>query len=413
MTLIEDKVVIKVPRSSELRIGMLCINMDPISRESLNVMVSRTPGACLVDNVDQHITAREALRVLQPFQHRVCIIDLDEDAEESDRTAQRLRDGSDGSMTIFAASSDPSPERIIGAMRSGCSEYLLKPFQPDGVLDALARVEARRQGRLQVHKGRVVTLMGAKGGTGVTSLALHLALNLVQRHQQKCLLVDEHPALGDVSLYLGLGRHPYSFYELVHNTDRLDVDLLQGFLSQHSSGLNVLDSPEEIHSFPSASAEAIEHTLAFLAENHQFVILDTPPGLNEDTCAAIRQSDRLAIVITPELPAIRNAIRAIDYLTGLHYPEDSIDVVLNRYSRRSMLTEEEIETALHRQIAVKIPNNYGLIINAINAGIPLEFGPKSELPVAFDHWADRLIGGAVATEKRGNRSRGWLGLFGS
>ena len=245
-----------------------------------------------------------------------------------------------------------------------------------------------------------------KAGPASPRWPLHLALNLVQRHQQKCLLVDEHPALGDVSLYLGLGRHPYSFYELVHNTDRLDVDLLQGFLSQHSSGLDVLDSPEAIHAFPHASSEAIEHTLAFLAENYQFVILDTPPGLTEDSCAAIRQSDRLAIVITPELPAIRNAIRSIEYLTSLHYPEDSIDVVLNRYSRRSALTEEEIETALHRQIAVKIPNNYGLIINAINAGIPLESGPKSELPVAFDHWADRLIGRTQALrEKPGNGSR--------
>ena len=61
----------------------------------------------------------------------------------------------------------------------------------------------------------------------------------------------------------------------------------------------MLDSPEAIHAFPHASSEAIEHTLAFLAENYQFIIIDAPPGLTEDTCAAIRQSDRLAIVITP------------------------------------------------------------------------------------------------------------------
>src|SRR5208283_555445 len=158
----------------------------------------------------------------------------------------------------------PNPERIISAMRSGCSEYLLKPFQPDRVLEALSHVEARRQGKSQVQKGRVITVMGAKGGTGVTSLALHLALNLVHRHRRKCLLVDEHPAFGDASLYLGLRRHQYSFYELAHNTDRLDNDLLQGFLSQHASGLDVLDSPEAVHAFPNATSEAIEHTLAFL-----------------------------------------------------------------------------------------------------------------------------------------------------
>ncbi len=253
--------------------------------------------------------------------------------------------------------------------------------------------------------------MGAKGGTGVTSLALHLALNLVQRHQLKCLLVDAHLTLGDASLYLGLARHQYSFYELVHNTDRLDTDLLEGFLSKHGSGLDVLDSPEAIHAFPHAASEAIEHTLAFLTENYQFVVIDAPPGLTEDTCAAIRQSDRLAIVITPELPAIRNALRSIEYLTSLHYPEDSIDIVLNRYARRSTLSEVEIEAALHRKIAVKVPNNYGLIISAINAGVPLEAGQKSDIPVAFDYWADRLLGAEMATQPS-NGTRGWLARLG-
>jgi len=400
-------------RQSELRIGILCIGMDPGSRESLSVQVAQAPGTYVVDNVDRHITAREVIRMLEPFQHRICVIDFDDDGEESGRTSQRLRDGCNNGLILFAASSDPDPEGIIGAMRCGCSEYLLKPFQPERVLDALAHVEARRHGKQQVQKGRVVTLMGAKGGTGVTSLALHLALNLVERHQQKCLLVDEHPALGDVSLYLGLGRHPYSFYELVHNTDRLDVDLLQGFLSQHPSGLDVLDAPEAIHAFPHAASEAIEHTLAFLTENYQFIIIDAPPGLTEDTCAAIRQSDRLAIVITPELPAVRNALRAIEYLTSLHYPEENIDIVLNRYSRRSALSEQEIEAALHREIAVRVPNNYALIINAINAGIPLEQDNRSELPVAFDYWADRLIGEeAEAPPPPNNGSRGWLSRLG-
>ena len=413
MSMTEDKVTIRGSLGSKRRIGILCISMDPGSRESLGLFAVRTPGAYVVDNVDRHITPREVMRILEPFQHRVCVIDFDDDVEEGGRIAQRVRDGCDHGVVVFAASSDPNPERIIAAMRSGCSEYLLKPFQMDRVSDALSHVETRRGGKLQTQKGRVITLMGAKGGTGVTSLALHLALNLVQRHEQKCLLVDEHPALGDASLYLGLSRHQYSFYELVHNTDRLDLDLLQGFLSQHPSGLDVLDSPEAIRAFPNAPSEAIERTLAFLTENYQFVIIDTPPGLNEDTCAAIRQSDRLAIVITAELPAIRNAIRAIEYLTSLHYPEDSIDIVLNRYSRRSTLTEREIEAALHREIAVRVPNNYGLVINAINAGVPLDVGNKSDIPLAFDLWADRLIGGEGHAAKPSNGSRGWLGLFGS
>jgi pilus assembly protein CpaE len=407
----DPKVTIRGSRSSERRIGILCINLDPVSREGLETLVAQTPGAHVVDNVDRHVNPREVMRMLEEFQHRVCVINFDE-GEESARISQRIHEGCDTSVSIFAASSDAHPDQIIAAMRSGCSEYLLKPFRADQIVDALAHVEARHQGKLPGQKGQVVTLMGAKGGAGVTSLALHLALNLV-RQQQTCLLVDQHPALGDLALCLGMGRHQYSFYELIHNMDRLDADLLQGFLLQHPSGLHLLDSPEAIQAFSNTPSDAIEHTMAFLAENYQFVVVDCPPGLSEDTCAVIRQSDRLAIVITPELPAIHNAIRSIQYLTGLHYPDENIDIVLNRYSRKNPLSEREIEASLHRQIAVKIPNDYDLIVNAMNAGTPIDLARKSELAAAFDTWTDRLVANESVAEKAGKGSRKLFSLFGS
>jgi pilus assembly protein CpaE len=409
----ENKSNVRSSRNAELRIGVVCISMDPNSREALEGLVPQVPGAFVVDNVDPHVTPREAAGLLEPFQHGICLINFDDGVEEGCRIAERLRDGCGGNVSIFAASSNAGADQIIRAMRSGCSEYLIKPFQATQVLDALAHVEARRHSKVQGQKGQIITLMGAKGGVGVTSLGLHLALNLVQRHQQRCLVVDQHATMGHASLYLGLSRHQYSFYELTHNTDRLDTDLLQGFLLQHPSGLDVLDAPEAIDAFPHTPPEAIEQTLAFLAENYQFVIVDSPPGLSEETCGAIRQSDRLEIIITAELASIRNAIRAIEYLTGLHYPPDRIDVVLNRYSKRSGVGESEIEAALHRQITVKIPNSYLQFVNATNAGTPIEFGTKSGLPQAFDMWADRLMRDESAAVKADKSPRKFLSLFGS
>ena len=405
--------IIQPSRNAELRIGILCINIDPASRDSLETLVSQTPGAHVVDNVDRLVTPREVTRMLEQFQHRVVVIDFD-DGEESVRIARKLREGCDTSVSFFAASSDSRPDQIITAMRAGCSEYLIKPFQPDQMLESLAHIASFHQARTPGQKGRVVTLMGAKGGAGTTSLAVHLALNLVQRHQQKVLLVDQHPALGEVALCLGMGRHQYSFYELVHNMERQDAELLQGFLLQHSSGLHVLDAPQAIQAFQSTPGDAIEHTLAFLAESYQYVIVDTPAGMSEDTCAAIRQSDRLAVIITPELPAIHNAIRSVEYLTGLHYPSDNIDIVLNRYSRKNALEDREIEASLRREIAFRIPNNYSQIVNAINAGMPIDRSSKSELPTAVDAWTDRLMGteesASVAASGGGRKL---FGLFGS
>ncbi len=409
----ESQVTIERSQSAKLRVGVLAISMDPFARATLEVMVSQTPGAHLVDNVDRHIVPREVMHMLEDFQFRICVIDFDEDVEQSCRLAEHLRDNCDSTVSLMAACSDSSPDTIIAAMRAGCAEYLVKPFDSERVSEALAHIVGRRHvPDDDASAGRIVTVMGAKGGTGVTSLALHLALTLARRHNRKCLLVDQHPSLGDVSLYLGINRHQYSFYELVHNTDRLDLELLQGFLLQHESGLHVLDSAEVIDNFPHPSPEAIEHTLAFLAENYQFVLIDSPPGMTEATCAAVRQSDQIAIVITPELPAIRNAVRSIEYLVGLHYPEKSIDIVLNRQSKNSLLTEQEIEAALHRPIDVRIPNCYGEIAKAINSGTPVPARRSDKLSVAFDDWSDRLMGEAPAGDSKKQGARSWFNPFG-
>jgi pilus assembly protein CpaE len=406
--------VVERAQAAKLRIGILCIGMEANACESLEAIVSDKPGAHVIDNVDSRIVPREVMRMLEPFQYRICVVDFQGDVEEGCRVAERLRDNCDNTVHLFAADSTSDSASIIAAMRSGCTEYLVKPFQMERVEDALSHVEARRHIKDdKVTAGKIIAVMGSKGGTGATSLAAHLALDLVHNHNQKCLIVDQHPALGDVSLQLGLTRNQYSFYELVHNTDRLDSELLQGFLLKHESGLHVLDSPEAIDSFPHAPSEAIEHTLSFLAENYQYVIVDCPSGMTDDTAATIRQSDKLAIVITPELPAIRNALRMSDYLVDMHFPDHCIEIILNRHAKHNALADQEIEAALRRPIAIRIPDSYRDMADSINSGTPINQKRNSNLVMAFAEWGDHLTGQDSIPEEDVKSPRKWFGLFGS
>jgi pilus assembly protein CpaE len=261
-------------------------------------------------------------------------------------------------------------------------------------------------------------VLGAKGGTGVTTLALHLALELAAE-QRKCLLVDQHPALGDVSLYLGTGRHQYSFYELASNTDRLDQELLRGFLLHHGSGLDLLDSPEAVDALHGAPPSSVEYTLSFLAELYQFVVVDCAPGLTDGTLASIAQSDKVAIVMTAELPSVRNAVRYMEHLAKLGYSPNSIQVVLNRHSKKGPLSDERVEKALGRAISFRIPNSYTEVIRAINAGTPIPSASRSDFSSAIQGWANDLVHSkdlvrkpevSKATSAAPARS-GMLGLF--
>lgn len=376
------------PKSSETaRIAVSTVALDPVSYRALSSFISGVPGAVMVASLDTYSGAEwEIGRAGAHARVRACFLDYDQNPEQASWITERLRaDYPD--VNVFAVSNSSDPDRIIMAMRGGCAEYLVKPMQNDRVLEALARVEAKQKERARSKvRGKIITVIGAKGGTGVTSLALHLALELTGQKQRKCLLVDQHPALGDASLYLGTGRHQYSFYELANNTDRLDQELLQGFILQHSSGLHLLDSPETLDAIHSAPSSAVERTLAFLAEMYQFVVIDCPPGLTDSTLACVSQSDQIAIIMTAELPSVRNAVRYIEYLERLGYNSDSIQVVLNRHSKRGPLSDDRIEKALGRSISLHVPNSYNEVIRAINSGAPIPPG-KSDFGAAIQQWA--------------------------
>ncbi len=372
------------------RVGVMAVCLDATSYEALSHFMAGVPGAVIFGNLDHYVgVEREISRALDLAQTRICFIDYDRNTEEAMWMTDRLR-SEYPDVHSFAVSAYSEPEAIIAAMRAGCAEYLLKPVQHERVLDGIARVEAKQKKRARsTVRGKVITLVGSKGGTGVTSLALHLALELAQG-KRKCLLVDQHPALGDASLYLGTGRHQYSFYELAGNADHLDEELLRGFLLHHNSGLDLLDSPETVDAIHGASPATVEHTLAFLADTYHFVIVDCPPGLTDGTRACISQSEQVAIVMTAELPSVRNTVRYIEHLSKLGYSSSSIHVVLNRHSKKGPLSDDRIEKALGRAISLRVPNSYNEVIRAINTGTPISSGTKSDFGAAIQKWAQEL-----------------------
>src|SRR6266849_5996838 len=178
------------------RVAAMAVCLDQTSFEALSHFVAGVPGAVIIGNLDHYAgVEREVGRALDLAHTRICFIDYDRNTEEAVWVTERLRSEYPDVHT-FAVSAFSEPEGSIAAMRAGCAEYLLKPVQHERVLDGLTRVEARLKAKARSRvRGEMITLLGAKGGTGVTSLALHLALELTEGGQRKCVLVDQHPAL--------------------------------------------------------------------------------------------------------------------------------------------------------------------------------------------------------------------------
>ena len=400
----------KVPSADTMSIATLCVDNE--SAEQVRSFLESMPLAQLVTEL-QHYLADEQDSVfvdrLKDLKPDICIVDFDRDHEKASRTAERIREVLT-ETAIFATSSKSQPDFIIRAMRSGCSEYLSKPVSRDQLLEALARVGARRKEKREQTTGQLLAFLSAKGGTGATTLAIHVAAHLARNHSRRTLLVDLHPDLGDAAIFLALTRHQYHFYDLAENTHRLDSDFLQGFVVRHPSGLDVLPAPDGVDSPRHVPIDAMQRILEFLRAQYEFVVVDCFPALTEEVMTVIDMADQLFLVATPEIPALRNVARHLEFFGRFDYPRDKVRVVINRHMKGGAITDAQIEKAIRKNIYWKVPNQYNEVIRAINNGDPLSVSPKSDLMISMTEWTASLTGSQAHAPKK--QEKGMFGFLG-
>lgn len=342
----------------------------------------------------------------------ICLVDFDPDRHQATLTAERIHERLPGTA-VFAISSDSNSEHILQAMRCGCVEYLVKPVNVDHLLDAIARVGGKKSEKRALLNCELLTFVGAKGGTGVTTLATHLGALLAKSCSRKVLLVDLHPSLGDVALYLGITQQEYHFFELAENVDRLDSALLQSFLLHHPSGLDVLPAPQLRETEHRISTDAIGRTLDFMRSRYEFILIDCAPGLSEHNAELFRRSNQLYIVTVPEVSALRNVVHYLDFLTRQEFPSGRVRVVLNRHMKKGGISDPEIEKAIHRRIDWKVPNQYSHVIRTIHGGDPISALNNSDVARNLMAWAGTLGSRPEEQTKPSKKSaRGLLGLLG-
>src|SRR5207247_1384939 len=221
-----------IPPGEPLSLVSICLDKDTWG--ILKLFADSTPVVRLQKHLgdyrlDDHESVLEWVGDPAPD---VCILDFDGDRRSAAMVAERIHAEAPDSA-IFAVSSQSQSDLIIQAMRSGCSEYLLKPLDSEQLLNAVARVGGRRREKKEQAKAQVLAFIGAKGGCGVTTMVTQLGALLSQSYPRKVLVVDLHHDFGDAALYLGLTKYRYHSYELVENTDRLDAELLQSFVLRH------------------------------------------------------------------------------------------------------------------------------------------------------------------------------------
>src|SRR5437867_3643555 len=387
-----------IPPSEPLSVVSICLDKETWG--ILKIFVDSTPVVRLQKHlsdyrVDDHESVLEWVGDPPPD---ICLLDFDSDRRSAAMVAERIH--ADAPETaIFAVSAQSQPDLIIQAMRSGCSEYLLKARDPEQLLNAVARVGGRRREKKESDRAQMSAFIGAKGGCGVTTLVTQLGASLASTYGRKTLVLDLHPDFGDAALYLGLTKYRYHFFELMENNDRLDAELLQSFLAHHSSGLDLIPAPEGNDAPRRILPGAVAQTFEFLRMRYDFILVDMAPGLSDENLEMIRHCDQLHVVTVSEVSALRNVVRHLDYLTRKEIPRERFRVVLNRHQKRALISDGEIEKTIGQKIFWKVPNQYAHVVKAINGGDPVAQLSSSDVTKNLRDLASSL-GARPAPEKK-------------
>ena len=323
----------------------------------------------------------------------LAILDFSRNPKEAVDAVAHLQSVFGERLVVAAiASTPPSPELMLEAMHAGCTEFLTEPLSLDAIRAACGRIQQHFLTRAGNSGGTVVAFFGAKGGVGATTLAVHLATYLVQNNRKKVLLIDNHSQFGHACIYLGIDGSRFQFQELVRNVNRLDSELLLGFLAKHPSGLDMLSSPDIAQNKRVMHAEDVASTLDFLRGEYDYVVVDCVALMDETNLAVLGAASQVFVVATPEISAIRDLSRMVDDLTRIDPTTNKIKVIINRFQSQFAISLEEIERVIRLPVSFSIPNSFVELVRSVNLGIPVAHTVKSPFTEVLVRWADSLVG---------------------
>jgi pilus assembly protein CpaE len=323
-------------------------------------------------------------------------VDLDSDPEYALNLIETI--SSNGLAIPIAFSAQSDPRLLLRCMHAGAREFLTLPFESNEVAHALHRVSALLPSTHigKTTDGKLLVFLGAKGGSGVTTLACSVAVSLAKELKQRTLLIDLNLPLGDVAINLGI-RPEHSVVSAFQNSGRLDSHLLSTMLVRHESGLSVLAAPSEL-GLTYVSVDAIDKLLKVAREEFDFVVVDAGSVLDLQRKHLFDSSTTIYLVTQAGIPELRNSHRLISQLSATGGPR--LEIVLNRYDARSVkIDDEHIARALTRPPDWKIPNDYAAVRSMQETAIPLTEG-TSPISRAIRKMTQSICGQTAAVPEK-------------
>ncbi len=303
----------------------------------------------------------------------------------------------DTPIVAYSHSNDAQTRRRIE--QSEACDLLLQPFAEDELWAALNRATqpeipeeeaADLAGTDTGSPGKVVTVFGAKGGIGKSTIATNLAAAIAQETDLSVLIIDLDTRFGDVSIMLDV-EPTYTIADLARVVGPLQAAQFQRALLTHDSGAQVLAAPKHPGHWALVTPEQIQRIVRFAAQQFDYVILDTPGTFTDIVAMTLEVADRVLVVSGLDTTSIEDTARLFDLLDADAFPPDRLRLVINQIHRVTTVEPGDVSRIVEQSIFWAIP--YDAEVPRSNSiGVPVVIAkPKSRAATQLQGLMHKLI----------------------
>ncbi len=348
----------------------------------------------------------EAVTVAKERTPDIFLIAFEEPVALALQTITSLADAVPGAPTIVY-SSLADANSVRRAMVAGARDYIVKPLKPEdlsravyGVLEQEERKRLRADGQTveTAARGTIITIFGAKGGIGKTTISTNLATTFAKITGANVCLVDMDTRFGDVAIMMDIAVEA-SIADVARRIDELDRDKIRDYLVKHHSGVAILPAPLHPTEWRNLTPQHIEKIVDLLAQTHDYVVIDTPGTFNELIATTLEVANLILLVTSMDIASIKDTALALEMLRAASVSEDKVKLTINHSTAANSLREEDVSRVLEYEVFWRIPHDLA-VASSTQLGQPIVVAkPYARVSRAIIDLAHTLTG--TRQEKRG------------
>ena len=290
-------------------------------------------------------------------------------------------------------------ERMQMANAAGCHNIAPVPQEAKELCNLIHRVHNTENDRITAldsneratWSSKILTVYGAKGGLGKTTIATNLALMMAKQKKKVCL-IDLDLLFGDVHVFLDIEpKETISDLMLEHSST--SIDAVRAFMTVHPSGIHILCAPKTPEYAETVSGDRIQSLLALLRSYYDYIIIDTGVNFSDPTLAALEASTTILFLTGLDVSILKNSKLAMSILESLGQKK-KVRVIINRAVEINSITVSDVQRIIDAPILARIPSDYLVAVAALNQGQPfVQCSPKSKLTLAIRDIAEKILTG--------------------